>query len=129
MKLIALLVPAFVALEWLPQSTIADASTRNWVQSGMQDALVECIDQNSIVKRTDGYTQYDELMLYDKSDTSDNDVRVNAVRCDEDMSGPTLAMKGRPFHPGKSGSYRWVDEPATDSSSLSGQSAKFVCKK
>src|SRR5271154_6586107 len=96
-----LLLPLSAAVVWLAPSAVADASNRNWVESGSQGGLKDCVDQNSVAKRADGYTQYEELLLCTKkSMTSDNAVWVQAVRCDEDMSGPTFAMRTRPLIPG-----------------------------
>lgn len=131
MKLLLPLSATVVALSWLLPSTVAGASNRNWVQSGSEDGITECIDQNSVTKYADGYTQYQELMLCDKSDTSNNSVQVQAVRCDEDMSGATFVMRTRPLvprHPPKDGAVHWANLDV-QSVSLAGQSAKFVCKK
>jgi hypothetical protein len=55
-------------------------------------------------------------------------IRVNIVDCNQDMSGKEVVIRGRPYNPGKDGEYHWGDEH-TDSTSLSAQSAKFVCNK
>lgn len=134
MKPLMPLCTTVVAVAWLIMpSAVSGASNRNWVESGSQGALKDCIDQNSVAQRADGYTQYDELLLCTKkSMTSDNAVWVQAVRCDEDMSGPTFAMRTRPLVPGDPsivGAYDWSDDPKVKSASLVGQSAKFVCRK
>ena len=103
----------------------AQESNHKWVQSGIDNGVVDCVDQNSIVKNADGTTQYDELVFCEGADAM---MRVNIVDCNQDMSGKELVIKGRPYNPGKDGKYHWGDEH-TDSTSLSGQSAKFVCHK
>ena len=116
----------------------AAASTRNWVQSGTARGFVECVDTNSIVKRPDGYTQYDELTFCEAKDialepdprSNLNDmIRVNRVRCDQDMSGENILIKGIPYSPPVHGKYDWGEEIATVAKSMAGQTAKFVCQK
>ncbi len=67
MKLLLPLSAAVVGLVWLAPSAVADASNRNWVESGSQGGLKDCVDQNSVAKRADGYTQYEELLLCTKN--------------------------------------------------------------
>jgi hypothetical protein len=125
------LVTTVLILSLVP--AVAGAASRDWVPSAAQGALKDCVDHNSIVKRADGYTQYDELLLCTKkSMTSDDAVWVQAVRCDEDMSGATFAMRTRPLvpiDPAMDGAHSWTDNPQVKSASLVGQSAKFVCGK
>jgi hypothetical protein len=118
----AILIVAF-GLASMPAR--AQKSDHNWVQSGTANGLVDCVDENNIVKNADGTTQYEELVFCEGEDAI---IRVNIVDCNQDMSGAEIAMKGRPYNPGKDGKYHWGEEK-TNSSSLSGQSAKFVCHK
>jgi hypothetical protein len=117
-----LLIVAF-ALAAVPAA--AQASNRKWVQSGKEDPYgTICVDQNSIVKRADGLTQYDDRGCEGK----DDEIRVSFINCNEDMSGAKFMIKSRPYNAGKNGKYNW-SELNTDSTSMSGQSAKFVCHK
>jgi hypothetical protein len=116
---------AMVTLALAPLPAGAQGSDHKWVQSGTANGLVDCVDQNSIVKNPDGTTQYDELVFCEGEDAM---IRVKIVDCNQDMSGKEVVMKGRPYNPGKDGQYHWSDEHP-DSTSLSAQSAKFVCGK
>ena len=112
-----------LALSTLPAS--AQGSNHKWIQSGTENGLVDCVDQNSIVKNADGTIQYEELYF---CKGADDDIRVNIVNCNQDMSGKQIIIRGRPYNPGKDGKYYFGDEP-TDSTTMPGQSAKFVCHK
>lgn len=134
MKLSMPLCAAAFAFAWLLPPAVAAPADRNWVQSGSQGALKECVDQNSVVKRPDGYTQYDELTFCQARDIAHevdprpnltDMIRVNRVRCDQDMSGENILMKGVPYSPPQ----HWGEEVATLTKSLAGQTAKFVCQK
>jgi hypothetical protein len=120
----AILIVSAFALGSLPAS--AQTSNRNWVKSGTEGALTICVDQNSIVKRADGLTQY-VMDLFCRGKNI-NLLRVEAVNCDQDMSGQNFPMQGRPFPPNEDGSYEFAAY-STKSCSLAGQTAKFVCKK
>src|ERR1700688_3133227 len=114
-----------LALALITPPAWAQGSNRKWVKSGTEDALVICVDLNSIVKRADGLTQY-VIQLF--CDGADNTLRMEAVQCNQDMSRQEFPMQGRPFLPSKDGSYVFANYN-TKSCSLAAQTAKFVCKK
>jgi hypothetical protein len=120
----AILIILALALGSLPAS--AQNSNRKWVKSGTEGALTMCVDENSIVKRADGLTQF-VMDLFCKG-KNNNLLRVEAVNCDQDMSGQNFPMQGRPFPPDEDGSYEFATA-STKSCSPAGQTAKFVCKK
>src|SRR5258707_268745 len=95
---------------------LGQSPTHEWVKAGTEGALVICVDQNSIVKRADGLTQY-VTQLFCRG--PDGTLRVEAVRCDQDMSGQNFPMQGRPFSPDNDGSYKFAAS-STKSCSLSG---------
>lgn len=108
------------------QPVSAQNSDRKWVKSGTEGAFTICVDQNSIVKRADGLTQY-VIDVFCRGKNI-NLLRVEAVNCNQDMSGQNFPIQGRPFPPDDDGSYKFATS-STKSCSLSGQTAKFVCKK
>jgi hypothetical protein len=114
-----------LALAWAALSAGAQAADRKWVKSGTEGYLVICVDQNSIVKRPDGFTQY---VIQTFCDGGDETLRVEAVKCNQDMSRSEFEMQDRPFLPSADGSYAFSTS-STKGCSLSGQTAKFVCKK
>ncbi len=120
----AILILLAFGLGALPAS--AQTPARKWVQAATDGSqFTVCVDQNSIVKRPDGLTQYVYQLL---CKGADNTMWVQAVNCDQDMSGPDFPMQGRPFLPSKDGSYTFSSR-RTKSCSLAAQTAKFVCKK
>jgi len=118
-----ILIGLFVAFMALPAS--AQSSNRNWVKAGTEGSFVICVDQNSISKRADGLTQFVSLVFCRGPEAA---MRVEAVKCEQDMSGQYFPMLGRPFPPDDNGSYEF-GTTNTKSCSLSGQAAKFVCNK
>lgn len=119
----AILIVFMFALGALPASA---QTNRNWVKSGTEGAHTICVDLNSIKKRADGLTQFVTQMWC--KDRKDDFLRVEAVQCNQDMSRQTFPMQGRPFLPDEDGTYEF-GKTDTKSCSLSGQTAKFVCKK
>jgi hypothetical protein len=93
-----ILIGLFVAFMALPAS--AQSSNRNWVKAGTEGSFVLCVDQNSISKRADGLTQFVTQLFCRGPEAT---MRVEAVKCEQDMSGQHFPMQGRPFSPDDDG--------------------------
>jgi hypothetical protein len=97
---------------------------------GLEDSKL-CIDQNSIVKRAGGFTQYEQLALCEPAKSyipPDDWLMVFEIQCDQDMSGDHFAVKERTAKPGKDGQYGWTEDDL-DSRSAGALFAKYVCHK
>lgn len=114
----------------------AQSPNHKWVKAGTEQTMAGlyiCVDQNRIVKGVDGRTQYEDTMNLNNTMTCEggleSDISVENVNCNEDMSGENLMIAGQPYK--KDGTYNWADrkEISVESTSMLGQSAKFVCHK
>jgi hypothetical protein len=92
-----------------------------------------CVDQNSIIKTSDGRTEFEFTMNLNNALTCEGglekDIFAENVDCKQDMSGENVMMKTYPYN--KDDKYNWLSrkELRISSISLEGMSAKFVCHK
>ena len=122
-----LLALSILALATAPAS--AQPSNAPLVQSGDSSfGFVDCINPNSIVKTPGMPTKYDTVLADSKCNV-DNEPGVlhNIVDCNEDMSGDSFLIKSQAVS-NDGQSEPWTEEK-TDSTSMAGQTAKYVCGK
>jgi hypothetical protein len=115
-----------LALFFAASPVLAQAPNHNWEKAGTDPTygVDICVDRNSVIKSADGYVQFEMLL---GCAGPDNQIFVEYVNCNEDMTGNTLVTKSYPYN--ESGSYDWATRQVEDtkSASLAAQSAKFVC--
>lgn len=122
-----LLISTVLAIATTPAS--AQPTNGTLVQSGTSSfGFVDCIDLKSIVRKPGTPTTYDTVLADSKCNV-DNEPEIlhNVVDCTEDMSGDSFPIKSQAVS-SDGQSDPWTEKD-TDSTSMAGQTAKFVCGK